>query len=166
VTSNANELRQHRFHEIIDQNRDRFGRIARIYAGVDVDDLVQEILMQIWKSLPQYDGQAKLGTWSYRIAINTAISWKRNATRIKRQPPSQRTMADTLKAPTYFSCETELLERFMNSLSEIDQAVLLMYLDDLTNQEIADSIGVNCSAIRTRISRIREKLKSWEDDDG
>lgn len=165
MTSNANELRQQRFHKIIDENRDRFGRIARIYAGVDADDLVQEILMQIWKSLPQYDAQAKLGTWSYRIAINTAITWKRTKTQIKRQPPSQRTMADTLEALTYLARETELLERFMNSLSEIDQAVLQMYLDDLTNQEIADSIGVSSSAIRTRVSRIREKLKSWEDND-
>ncbi len=60
----------------------------------------------------------------------------------------------------------ELLDRFLDSLSEIDRAVLLMYLDDLNNEEIAESIGVSNGAIRTRISRIRDQLETWEANDG
>ncbi len=142
------------------------GRIARIYAGSDAEDLVQEILMQIWRSLPDYDQRAKLSTWSYRIALNTAISWRRNATRQKRKPRVNRVTTESLPAQNNFSNEVQLLERFLNSLSEIDRAVLLMYLDDLSNPEIAESIGVSDGAIRTRISRIRDQLKDWEADDG
>jgi RNA polymerase sigma-70 factor (ECF subfamily) len=166
VNQNHASLREQRFNAIIDEHRDRVGRIARVYAGNEAEDLVQEILMQIWRGLPAFDQQAKLSTWCYRIALNTAISWRRNATREKRQPPENRVAPDALQSHTNFSNESRLLERFLESLSEIDRAVLLMYLDDLTHQEIAESIGVSDGAIRTRISRIRDQLEIWEANDG
>jgi RNA polymerase sigma factor (sigma-70 family) len=153
VSHNNASLRQQRFRSIIDENRDRMGRIARVYAGGDAEDLVQEILMQVWRSLPDYDQHAKLSTWSYRIALNTAISWRRRVTRAKRKPPDNRVTTDTLSSNLSFSNEAVLLERFLNSLSEIDRAVLLMFLDNLTHQEIAESIGVSDGAIRTRLIR-------------
>lgn len=159
-------LREQRFQAIIDENRNRVGRIARLYAGSDAEDLVQEILMQVWRSLPGYDQKAKLSTWCYRIALNTAVSWRRNATRAKRQPPENRVATDSLPSQMDFSNETQLLGRFLDSLSEIDRAVLLMYLDDLTNEEIAESIGASHGAIRTRISRIQDRLENWEATDG
>ncbi len=137
-----------------------------MYGGGNAEDLVQEILMQVWRSLPNYDQRAKLSTWCYRIALNTAISWKRNATRVKRQPPKNRVPIDSVTASLEASNEAQLLDRFLDSLSEINRAVLLMYLDNLTNQEIADSIGVSVGAMRTRISRIRDQLEGWEVNDG
>jgi RNA polymerase sigma-70 factor (ECF subfamily) len=166
VNHNDNSLREQRFKSILDENRDRVSRIARVYAGGDAEDLVQEILMQVWRSLPSYDQKAKLSTWCYRIALNTAISWRRHATRVKRQPPENRVTSDSLPSQSNFSDDAQLLERFLDSLSEIDRAVLLMYLDDLTNDEIAESIGVRNGAIRTRISRIRDRLENWEATDG
>ena len=165
MDQNDNSLRAQRFNLIVDENHHRVGRIARVYAGSDAEDLVQEILMQVWRSLPDYDHKAKLGTWCYRIALNTAISWRRAATRAKRWPPENHVASDSLPSQTNFSNEAELLDRFLDSLSEIDRAVLLMYLDDLTNDEIAESMGSSNGAIRTRISRIRDRLKTWEADD-
>jgi len=166
VNHDDNSLREQRFKSIVDESRHRLGRLARIYAGGDAEDLVQEILLQVWRSLPGYDQRAKLSTWCYRIALNTAISWRRDAMRAKRQPPGNRLATDSLQSPANFSNEAQLLDRFLESLSEIDRAVLLMYLDDLTNQEIAESIGVSDGAIRTRISRIRDQLETWEACDG
>lgn len=157
--------REHRFQSILNENSSRFGRIARIYAGSDAEDLVQEMLMQIWKCLRAFDEQSKLGTWCYRIALNTAMTWKRDRVRAKRQPPEHRHPAETLVVPFGDSDEIRLLERFLQTLSEIDRAVLLMYLDDLSNQEMADTMGVSNGAIRTRISRIRERLEQWEATD-
>ena len=159
-------LRQQRFNSIVDENHNRIGRIARVYAGSEAEDLVQEILMQVWRALPNYDQGAKLSTWCYRIALNTAITWRRRATRAKRQPPKNRVAAETLPSQTSYSNEARLLEQFLTSLSEIDRAVLLMYLDDLTHDEIAESIGISNGAIRTRISRIRDRLENWEANDG
>lgn len=157
--------RTERFQSIVDENRGRIGRLARVYAGEDAEDLAQEILMQIWRTLPTFDGHCKLSTWCYRIALNTAISWRRSATRQKRTTPEHRVPAETLTTNHSRSDEMKLLETFLHSLSEIDRAVLLMYLDDFTHDEIAESMGVSNGAVRTRISRIRERLENWEADD-
>ena len=122
--------------------------------------------MQIWRSLPGFDQKSKTSTWCYRVALNTAITWKRSRNRAKRQPPKNRVIADSLASQTSFSNEGKLLQRFLESLSEIDRAVLLMYLDDLTTREIAESIGTSDGAVRTRISRIRDRLENWEVTDG
>jgi RNA polymerase sigma-70 factor, ECF subfamily len=165
VDTTAKRLREERFQSIIDENRARFGRIARVYAETDAEDLVQEILMQVWRSLPDYDSKSKLATWAYRIALNTAITWRRHATRRKRLPPVNRLGTETLTSAATASNEFELLAKFLGSLSEVDRAVLVMYLDDLTYQEIAESMGVSDGAIRTRISRIRNQLQTWEATD-
>lgn len=156
------KLREERFQSILDENRDRIGRIARVYAGGDVEDLVQEVLLQIWRSLPNYDQKAQLGTWAYRVALNTAISWRRSRGRAKRKRPSHRVAVDALPSPPNVCDATKLLERFLDTLGEVDRAVLLMHLEDLTYREIADSIGVSEGAIRTRVSRIRDKLENGE----
>ncbi len=142
------------------------GRIARVYGGSEAEDLLQEIMMQIWRSLPSFDQKSRTSTWCYRIALNTAITWKRSKTCAKRQPPKNRVTPDSLESRTSFSNEGKLLERFLESLSELDRAVLLMYLEDLTMREIAESIGASEGAIRTRISRVRDRLGNWEATDG
>ena len=166
MNQNDDALRRQRFDSILDESRDRMGRIARVYGGSEAEDLLQEIMMQIWRSLPSYDQKSKISTWCYRIALNTAISWKRNKARSKRQPPKNRLTTDSLESQTSFSDEGKLLQRFLESLSEIDRAVLLMYLDDLTTREIAESMGASSGAIRTRISRVRDRLGNWEATDG
>lgn len=122
--------------------------------------------MQLWRGLPHYDSRAKLSTWCYRIALNTAISWRRDAQRLKRMPPEHRHGTETLVGQQHFSDEVALLERFLATLSEVDRAILLMYLEDLTSEESAEAMGMSAGAIRTRLSRIRGQLRNWEASDG
>ena len=158
--------RRELFKTIVDESRQRLGRIARYYAGDEAEDLLQEILLQVWRSLPSFAAKSKSSTWCYRIALNTAVAWQRRKLREKRRPPPVASDPNVLKSPNDFANETQLLNRFLDSLSEIDRAVLLMYLEDLPNEEIAEAIGVSHGAIRTRLSRIRERLKRWEAIDG
>ena len=153
-------LRQTRFDEVLEQYRGRMGRIALSYAGQDSDDLLQEILLQVWRSLPGFEDRASIGTWCYRIAINTAISWKRKAKRKQVERPSN--ALDKQPATSEAdSNEAGLLNRFLASLSDVDQAVLLMHLDNVNHSEIAAALGVSEGAIRTRMSRLRQKLAAW-----
>lgn len=122
--------------------------------------------MQIWRGLPHYDSRAKLSTWSYRIALNTALSWKRDHQRLKRLPPEHRHDTETLAGQQYFSDEVALLERFLVTLGDVDRAILLMYLEDLAGEDIADAMGMTAGAVRTRLSRIRSRLRNWEASDG
>jgi RNA polymerase sigma-70 factor (ECF subfamily) len=154
--------RQARFDAVLAQFRVRLGRIARTYAGRESDDLLQEILLQIWRSLPGFEDRSSIGTWCYRIAINTAISWKRKAAR----KHVQNTSSDLDQNPASGSDgphhETGLLKRFLATLGDVDQAVLLMHLENVDHSDIARALGVSEGAIRTRMSRLRQKLATWD----
>ena len=78
-----------RFDDYLAQQRGRLVAIARVYAGNDSEDLLQEILLQIWKSLDQFRDLARLDTWAYRIAINTSLQWRRSASRKQKHLPPE-----------------------------------------------------------------------------
>ena len=149
------------FDEVLAQYRGRLSRIALTYAGQESDDLLQEILLQIWRALPGFEDRSSLGTWCYRIAINTAISWKRKASRTH----LERASSDLDRLPASVdtgAAEAGLLKRFLATLGEVDQTILLMHLENVEHSEIAAALGVSDGAIRTRMSRLREKLAKWE----
>jgi RNA polymerase sigma-70 factor, ECF subfamily len=152
--------RRTRFDEVLAQYRGRLGRIALTYAGREADDLLQEILLQIWRSLPAFDARSSIGTWCYRIAINTAISWKRKAQRKQVEQASDELDRHPASAGT--GDEAGLLKRFLATLGDVDQAVLLMHLDNVSHADIAAALGVSEGAIRTRMSRLRQRLAGWD----
>jgi RNA polymerase sigma-70 factor, ECF subfamily len=160
VTRDA-DARQARFDEVLDQYRGRLSRIALTYAGQESDDLLQEILLQVWRALPGFADRSSIGTWCYRIAINTAISWKRKAARKQ----VERASSDLDRLPASVDTganEAGLLKRFLATLGEVDQTILLMHLENVDHSEIAAALGVSDGAIRTRMSRLRQKLATWE----
>lgn len=123
------------FQELLQRNRRRIGAIARTYGGRQCDDLLQEILLQIWRSLPKLCEETHADTWCYRVALNTAISWTRSASR--RQPISASSTETSQEAEQVAGAVDgydpfELLQRFLQSLPETDRAIVLMYLDDLS----------------------------------
>lgn len=150
-----------RYLAVLQRNRRRIGAIARTYGGRQFDDLLQEILLQIWRSLPSLREESYVDTWCYRIALNTAISWMRSADRQK--SISTDSVGTELIAGTADGHDTcELLHRFLETLSETDRAIVLMYLDDLGSSQMAEILGMTDGAVRVRIHRIKQKLSEWE----
>lgn len=153
--------RQRRFHELLDRSQPRWVGIARAYAqDAERDDLLQEIALQVWRSLEGFRGDASLDTWAYRVALNTALGWRRKAqTRVKRITPSD---ADVAELTGDRGSETEVarvLDRFLASLAEADRAVLLLHLDGVAPPEAAEIVGSTPGAYRTRLSRIRRRFE-------
>ena len=150
--------RQDRFDAVIADNGHRFGKIARTYAGDAAEDLLQEILLQVYRSLPNFAGNSLVSTWCYRVAINTALTWRRKQTRRTTEFSSDQLDAELSENDDSESLTQSLLQRFLLTLSEIDQSVLLMYLDRQPADAIAETIGTSPAAIHTRLSRIRSTL--------
>ena len=152
------------FDDAVARNRGRYVGIARAYAGEDSDDLLQEILMQIWGSLPGFQQRSSVDTWCYRVALNTALSWRRNERNKSESSADSDKIADVSGAIDGHDSVT-LLERFLSSLSHADRAMVLMYLDDLSGKEIAEVTGLSEGAVRVRIHRIKGRLESWSATD-
>lgn len=127
-------------------------------------DLEQEIVLQLWASFERYDQQYKFSTWMYRVALNTAISfYRKNLKQKERYYDRDYTSIISIEDEESVSekeAQLNLLQQFINDLDPLNKAIMLLYLDEKSHQEIADIIGISKSNVGTKIGRIKIKLKS------
>lgn len=128
----------------------------------DRKDLVQEITLQLWRAFPGYDDRYRPSTWIYRIAFNVAITWYR---KFNRERGKAIPLADgfpdvpEVGVPDSRQGEVDQLHRFINELKELDKALMLLYLEEKSYQEIAEILGISVTNVATKISRIKKKLQ-------
>jgi RNA polymerase sigma-70 factor, ECF subfamily len=141
-------------------------KVARAYTltAEDCQDLVQEILLQVWRSLAQFEGRASAATWSYRVALNTALSWHRKERRrhVRQQPlieveyPSA---AGTEADQQLGQRETvERLYAAIRQLPKADAALILLHLDDLSYRQMAEVLGISESNVGVKLKRVKKAL--------
>ncbi len=157
------EKRQY-FQEIIEQHKGILYKVARVYCQnvEDRQDLIQEMMIQIWKSIHKYDKQLKISTWLYRISLNVAISfYRKQSTRANKYTVlNEQTAQIPMDDKTEDEQKLNLLEQFIDELKEIDKALMILYLEDKGHAEIAEIIGLSVSNVGTKIGRIKDKLKT------
>ena len=130
----------------------------------DQDDLFQDVLLQIWSSIPAFRGEAKETTWIYRVAFNTALAWRRGERRrrvgheiflkLDTSPRMQPSHVELLP-------EQEIVGRLytaIRQLPKVDASLALMHLDGLSYQEMAEVLGISENYIGVKLNRIRKQL--------
>jgi RNA polymerase sigma-70 factor, ECF subfamily len=149
------------FVNLVERNRRRLEGIARSYApGSEWKDLYQEVLLQLWKALPNFAGRSSIDTWVYRVALNTAITYRRASARAPLVPggtTESLAATSTARAPGTRS-ELAILEDFLQSLGPGDRALLLLYLDDRSYREIAEITGLSETNVGARLSRLKKRF--------
>ena len=124
-------------------------------------DLFQEILIHLWKSYPSFKGEAKFSTWMYRVAFNIAIQQLRKEKK-KREDhvlPEQLDQFSNEYEEDELSEERKMLKIAIMQLNEVEKAIIMLYLEDRDNEDIADIIGISQNNVRVKMTRIRNKLK-------
>jgi len=146
----------------VQANQGIIQKICRLYGQTrhDREDLFQEIIVQLWKAVPKFQEQSRFSTWLYRVALNTAISDFRK---------KRRTLAVIQTEVASLEIESELIddkdERLktlyaaISRLQEIDKAIVMLYLEDKSYDEMEDILGISASTLRVRMNRIKEKLR-------
>lgn len=137
-------------------------KLCRAYTNSqeDFEDYYQEVCLQIWRSKENFRGESEWSTWVYRISLNVCLTLLK-----KKKNNSQHFVSDSMPAEETednyaFSDESlNLLYDAIRKLSEIDRAVIMLYLEEKSYQEIADIIGTNPNNIGVRVNRIKIKLK-------
>lgn len=153
-----------RFLSVMEANKGIIYKVANSYCkdSEDRKDLVQEIIVQLWKSFDDYNDQYKYTTWVYRIALNVAISFYRKETRRKEiANPLNDSVLNYADAslPTEKEKDLTILQQFIAELKELDKAVMLLYLEEKSYKEIAEIIGITETYVATKIGRIKNVLK-------
>lgn len=156
-----------------DHHEELFAAIHRDYAGLlarvvhafapepaDRDDVFQEILLSLWQALPQFDGRAKISTYVYRVALSTALNWKRSRRRYREK------LDQFALAPPDFSATSSPRDRErlrwlygrIHELPPVDRTLMLLSLDRLGYGEIAEITGLSESNVGVRLHRIKHQL--------
>ena len=127
----------------------------------DQKDLVQEVILQLWKSFNNYDERYKLSTWIYRIALNVAISnHRKSTTRNKYFAPFKEDFIQIAQEDQLEENEQiKQLKKFISQLNELNRALMILYLDGHSHEEIADILSISKSNVGTKIGRIKKQLK-------
>lgn len=157
--------REQQFKEWVEKYKAILIRIVRSFAAQlsDQDDLFQEILLQLWISLPKFKGQSEESTWIYRVAFNTALTWKRSGKRKDRNlqllPPEQ--VQDGCEKKTSQFGDEQVIERLyqsIHSLPIVDASLVLLALDGLSYKQMAEVLGITESSVGARLNRAKAKL--------
>ncbi len=139
-------------------------RVCRMYADSppDREDLFQETVYQLWRSYRTFRGESSPGTWVYRVALNTAISALRRKTKTDKHAALETDLGQ-VASPAQGGSEArqvDLLYRMIRRLNQVDRALVLLYLEDLSYKELADILGLSESNVGVKLNRIKAKLQS------
>ena len=154
---------KNRFTKVIKENEGLIFKVTTLYTNDSQDrkDLYQEIVYQLWKSFGSFNEQAKLSTWMYRVALNTAIYYlKQTKKRIDTTSINLETERFADDVDKTEEERIQLLYEHIQMLNLLEKGIILLYLEGKSHEEISSIIGITISNVGTKISRIKEKLKS------
>lgn len=152
------------FLVIVENNKGILFKVANSYCQniEDRKDLVQEIILQLWKSFDSYNEKFKYSTWIYRISLNVAISfYRKESTRKRISNPITTDVFDFSNKEISDEKETNLrlLNHIISELNDLNKALMLLYLEEKSYKEISEIIGITETNIATKIARIKSILK-------
>jgi len=156
----TNPLEKEFLEMIAAQQRTVF-KVCYIYAKDqdDLNDLFQEVVLNLWKSFPRYRGDSKLSTWVYRIAMNTCITFLRRSNTRPQTIPLTLAVASQLAEEESRAGQLKELYRLINQLGKLERALILLWLEERSYQEMADILGISKANVAVKLNRTKEKLK-------
>jgi RNA polymerase sigma factor (sigma-70 family) len=153
------------FLRLIEENKAILFKISNSYCPNrdDREDLIQEIIFQLWKSAQTFDTKRKFSTWMYRIALNVAISFyrqqRRSGLRIAFGGDLHLMEFADDSAESDVEEKIDLIQQFIGEQNELDKALMILYLEERPYREIAEVLGITETNVATKLSRIKSRLK-------
>ena len=153
------------FLSLVEQHKQIIYKVCFMYASDDetVNDLFQEVTLNLWKSFPRFRGDSKATTWVYRIAVNTCISWLRVSGKRIKTVPLTFSMTELLSDEQEKENLRELYA-MINRLGKLERALILLWLEERSYEEIAEILDISVSNVGVRINRIKAKLVSMSNN--
>jgi len=154
-------LSEKEFLSAVSVHQNLIHKVCNLYAWShhDREDLFQEILLNAWKGVSNFRGEAKFTTWLYRVALNTAITFFRKESK----QPETKLVTGTIGAiaDSQYQQDEQLSAVYMaiSKLSGVDKALVMLYLDDYNYNDIGEILGISANNVAVKMNRIKTKLK-------
>ena len=148
------------FIEIVRQYERVIYKVCSFYVSDEfpIADLYQEVVCSLWTALPKYRKESSLSTWIYRVALNTCITGVRKDIRRVKGAATVAIQAESLPAPQSMDENIREMYRLITQLKTLEKAIVLLYLEEKSYQEIADITGLTVSNVAVKLKRAKEKI--------
>lgn len=160
----TNNKQEDQFLDILEKNIGIILKIARAYSKTvhDKEDLTNDITLELWKSFGRFKGDSKISTWIYRVALNTSMNYRRKREKDKLffldDLKQFESLSWIIEQPD--SSHSEIFYQCIDELNQLNKAIILLYLDGNSHDDISDITGISKTNVGTRISRIKEQIKN------
>lgn len=154
-------MTEREFARFISQHSRIINKVSYFYATEQLpfDDLRQEIYVNIWRGLKQFRGDSKISTWIYRVAVNSALMAIRSSkSRIETVSLDFGLLELSSELDDVQKENFQTLHSMINRLEKMEKAIILLWLDEYTYDEIADTLGLKRNTVAVKIHRIKDKL--------
>lgn len=152
------------FEQLVSEHKNTIYTVCYMFAesAYEADDLFQEILVNLWQGLPQFDGRSKIGSWIWRLSLNTCIS---NGRKRRHKHTERLTMERDLYEDNDAEVrQIQMLHERIHRLKPFDRAIVLLWLENLSYDEIASIVGISVKNVSVRLFRIRQELKEMSNN--
>lgn len=158
-----NRVSEKEFQVFLDEHYAILQNVCSMYSDTDDDfhDNMQEVMLQLWRSYSNFDGRSKISTWVYRVALNVCLVQARRKKNLLKKHMSwaSEPEIDDLEDKRRLERRSGMLTDAIKKLKEADRAIILLYLEEMSYEEISDITGLTVSNVGVKLNRIRKKLK-------
>lgn len=161
----ANDVEQ-QFLDLLERNKNTIYKVCLMYSDEQesLNDNYQEVVLNLWKAFPNFTHSSKDSTWVYQIALNTCISQLRHTKAQPETQPITLDVAQLMDDGDSYREQVQELYRLINRLTDLEKAIIMLWLDEKSYDEIAEMLGLSKSNVGVRINRIKDKLRQMSNE--
>lgn len=155
------------FEEMVRKNRGTIYTVCYMFSNDqdEVADLFQEVLINLWKSLPSFEGRSQMRSWIYRVALNVCVSLDRKRKKLHTVPLTMDINPYEETETNHNSKQMDILRRRIACLPQFDRAIVLLWLENMSYEEIGAIVGITPKNVSVKLYRIKEQLKNMSSEE-
>ena len=157
------KIKQQDFLALIEKHKGILHKVSKMYMDNpdDQNDLIQEIVLQLWKSFDRFEGNSQFSTWMYRVSLNTALTYFKKE---KKQSDRYAFLENVDKIDEVDSSEKEtqlqLFYKAVQELNKVEKALIFLFLEGQSHKEIGQNLGITEGNARVKLNRTKDKLQN------
>ena len=160
-------LTEKEFSNIVKEHRSTIYTVCYMFSNNqdEVADLFQEVLINLWKSLPSFEGRSQMRSWIYRVALNVCVSLDRKRKKLHTVPLTMDINPYEETETNQNSKQMDILRRRIARLPQFDRAIVLLWLENMSYEEIGAIVGITPKNVSVKLYRIKEQLKNMSSEE-
>lgn len=156
---------EEQFVALVEEHKQTIYMVCYLFSKdkTEVEELYQDVLINLWKGFAGFEGRSSLRTWVWRVSLNTCISWQRGKRKRGARVPLELSV-DLYNDTDNDTRQIQMLHERINKLGPFDRAIVLLWLENISYEEIGEIVGISAKNVSVRLFRIKEQLRQMSNN--